>query len=154
MRKLVLLVLLAATAASAQTSSPGAPSNKSDWTRVQVLAAGTRVHIKTLDHGNIHCAVNSVDADSITCGGVNFKRTSVSYIKGRHKTRSTLVGVAVGYGTAAGVTAAYAESCKLNCKIGTATGVAVFDIGLLVATPILFGVYDLTAGTLYKAPTP
>jgi hypothetical protein len=153
MRKLALLFLLAATTASAQT--PAAPaSSKSDWTRVQVLAAGTRVHIKTLDHGNIHCAVNSVDADSITCGGVAFKRSSVRYIKGRHKGRSTLVGAGVGIGAVAGITTAYAESCKLNCSIGTASVVVIFDIAALVATPILFGVYDLTAGTIYKAPTP
>jgi hypothetical protein len=154
MRKLALILVLATTTASALTATPPTPSNKSDWTRVRVLAAGTRVHIKTLDHGNIQCAVTSVDADSITCGGVTFQRASITYIKNRHKTRSTLVGVAVGWGTAGAITAGYAESCKLNCKVGTATGVAIFAIGDLVATPILFGVYDLTAGTIYKAPRP
>ncbi len=129
-----------------------AANSKTDWTHVQVLQKGTQLHIKTVDHGSVHCAVTAVDADSITCGGVPLQRSSIRYIQGRHKLRSTLVGVGVSYGTAAGVTAAYAESCKLNCRVGTATGVAVLDVGLLIATPILFGVTDLTAGTIYKAP--
>jgi hypothetical protein len=150
MPKLLILFVLLATCVSAQT--PKTTASKSDWTRLQVLPKGIQVHIKTLDHGNIHCAVAAVDADSITCGGVAFKRSSIQYIKSRHRVRSTLVGVGVGYGSAAAITAAYAESCKLNCRVGTVTGVAVVDLGLLIATPIVFGVSDLTAGTLYKAP--
>jgi hypothetical protein len=154
MRKLALILVLATTTASAQTATPPTPSNKSDWTRVQVLRMGTQVHIKTQGHGSVRCAVSAVDADSVTCGGVVFPRSTIQYIKDRHRVRSTLVGVAAGYGTAAAVTTAYAEGCKLNCGEGSAVAVGVLDLGLLVATPILFGVYDLTAGTIYKAPRP
>jgi hypothetical protein len=153
MQKLIpVLAFLAASMYASAQNTPSTASAKSDWTHVQVLPAGTRVHIKTLDHGSLHCKIASVDADSIVCGGVPLQRSSILYIKGRHKVRSTLVGVAVGYGAAAGVTTAYAESCKLNCKVGTFAGIGIFDLATVVATPILFGVYDLTAGTIYKAP--
>jgi hypothetical protein len=148
MQKSLLAFLLVTTCASAQTAKPSI----SDWTRVQVLPMGTQVHIKTQGHGSVRCAVSAADASSVTCGGVVFERSTVKYIKSRHRVRSTLVGVGLGYGTAAGITAAYAEGCKLNCSEGSAVAIGVLDLGLLVATPVVFGVYDLTAGTIYKAP--
>jgi hypothetical protein len=148
MRKLLLAFAIVTTCASAQTAKP----SSSDWTRVQVLKMGTQVHIKTQSHGSVRCAVTAVDPDSVTCGGVVFQRSTIKYIKSRHRVRSTLVGVAAGYGTAAGITTGYAENCKLNCRVGTVAAIGALDLGLLVATPIVFGVSDLTAGTIYKAP--
>jgi hypothetical protein len=156
MRILLAAALLVATAASAQTSAPTLTptDSKSDWTRVQVLKMGTNVHIKTLDHGNIRCAIGETSDVSITCGGVVFQRSKILYIKNSHRVRSTLVGFAAGYGTAIGITLAETEHCRdLNCSVGLAAAVVFIDLGLFIATPIVFGVYDLTAGTIYKAPT-
>jgi hypothetical protein len=169
MRILILAAALISTGAFAQTVAPTAPSAppaaaavadaqsapKSDWVRVEALKMGTSIHIKTNDHGSTRCIVGAVDAESITCGGVKFKRASILYIKNSHRVRSSLVGLGAGAGLALAITVGLAEHCKdLNCSVGSAITLAIIDLAAFVATPIVFGVYDLTAGTIYKAATP
>jgi hypothetical protein len=168
MRILILAAALISTGASAQTVAPTAPSAppaaavadaqsapKSDWVRVEALKMGTSIHIKTNDHGSTRCVVGAVDAESVTCGGVKFNRASILYIKNSHRVRSSLVGLGAGAGFALAITVGLAEHCKdLNCSVGSAITLAIIDLAAFVATPIVFGVYDLTAGTIYKAATP
>ncbi len=116
---------------------------------------GTSVHIKTNDHGSTRCVVGAVDAESVTCGGVKFNRASILYIKNSHRVRSSLVGLGAGTVVAVAITAGLVEHCRdLNCSTGSALTLAIIDLAAFVATPIVFGVYDLTAGTIYKAATP
>jgi hypothetical protein len=154
MRIFLLAFALVATGACAQTpATPSPTSSKSDWTHVQVLAPGTPIHLKTINHGNVRCAVNSTDATSVTCGGVKFEQSNIRYIKTSHRLRSTLVGLGVGYGAAVAVTAIGAEHCRtLNCSVGYGAYIGLFDLAAVVATPIIFGVNDLTAGTIYRNP--
>jgi hypothetical protein len=129
---------------------------KSDWVHVLALKPGTNVSIRTHDHGKVRCAVAAVEDDSITCGGAVLMRSSIESIKGSHKLRSTMVGFGVAVGASAAVTAVIAASCKVNNSdcLGGAAIAAIIDLSLFIATPIVFGVYDLTAGTIYKAATP
>jgi hypothetical protein len=154
MRIFLLAFALLATGACAQTPAASVAGRaKSDWVNVQVLSPGTNIHLKTINHGNVRCAVNSTDATSVTCGGVKFDQSTIRYIKSSHRLRSTLVGFGVGYGAAIAVTAIGSEHCRnFNCSGGYLAFIGLFDVGAFIATPIVFGVADLTAGTIYKNP--
>jgi hypothetical protein len=162
MRILLAALLLAFTgvSASAQASTPStatAPSNaKSSWAGAQALHKGTTIRIKTLDHHKVRCVVGAVDAGSITCSGGTFKAEQIEWIKTSHRLRSTMVGFAVATGITF-VSVAIAASCHsdafLGC-VGVAAVAALVDVGAFIAAPLVFGLNDLTAGTVYRKPEP
>jgi hypothetical protein len=155
MRKILLALLFVVTSASAQTAPHSTPSSStpvSGWQLVQALPPGSKIHIKFFAHHKTDCRVSSVDADSISCDtSAIFKRADIQSIRANHRVRSTLVGLGVGYGAAAAVTAvaARARGCQ---TVGCAGAIAVVDLGLLIAVPIIGHVTDFTAGTIYRAP--
>jgi len=155
MRKILLALLFVVTSASAQTaptSNPSPATPVTGWQLVQALPPGTKVHIKFFAHHKSDCRVASVDADSISCDtSAVFKRIDIASIRANHRVRSTLVGLGIGYGSAAAITAIAAG--RGGCQhIGCAGAVAIVDVGLLISMPIIGHITDFTAGTIYRAP--
>ena len=143
---LLLFCLFAPAAAHSQSPAPHS------WALVQALPAGSKVHIKFFHHSKTDCRVTRVDADTIACDtSATFNRVDISAIRANHRVRSTVVGVALGYGIAFGFTAAATRAG--SCSTGCAATVGIADLGILIATPIISHITDFTAGTLYKAPT-
>jgi hypothetical protein len=159
-----MTLLIAATAArasgqTAPTAPPDAAATDPGWLKVETLEFGKRLHVNTREHAHIDCLFGKADAETLTCGGVVFQKAQIQSIKSSHRTRSTFVGLGVGYGAAIGVSAAayagssnnYFGSNRCNSTACIIT-VAIVDLTLVIATPILFHVYDLTATSIYKAP--
>jgi hypothetical protein len=162
MRTLLLATVLLATGASAQTTvALTANSTDPGWLKVETLELGKRLHVNTKAHAHIDCLFGKADAETLTCGGVVFKKEDIQSIKPSHRVRSTFVGLGVGYGSAVAVTAiafaggdnhnGFGSTSRCN-SIGCAATIVLVDLSLLIATPIVFHVCDLTAGTIYKAP--
>jgi len=162
MRNLLLATVLLATGASAQTTAaPAANTTDPGWLKVETLELGKRLHVNTKTHTHIDCLFGKADAESLTCGGVVFQKDQIQSIKPSHRTRSTFVGLGVGYGSAVATTAiafaggqdhnGFGSTSRCN-SIGCATAIAFVDLTLIIATPIIFHVYDLTSTSIYKAP--
>ncbi len=158
----VILSLGAATRANAQAAAAplDASSTDSGWLKVETLELGKRLHVNTKQHTHVDCLFGKADAETLTCGGVVFQKADIQSVKPSHRTRSTFVGLGVGYGAAIGLSvAAYGKSSG-NHLVGTdrcnstacIITVAVVDLTLVIATPILFHIYDLTSTAIYKAP--
>jgi hypothetical protein len=163
MRTFLLAIVLLATGASAQTTvaAPAANSTDPGWLKVETLELGKRLHVNTKTHTHIDCLFGKADDQTLTCGGVVFKKEDIQSIKPSHRLRSTFVGLGVGYGSALAVTAiavaggqnhnGFGTTSRCN-SIGCATTIAFVDLTLVIATPIVFHVYDLTSTAIYKAP--
>jgi hypothetical protein len=166
MRILLTALFLALTgvSASAQTSTPApisaataaAADSKSDWARAEALKKGTTIRIKTQDRHKVRCVVGAVDAATVTCSGGTFKADQIEWIKTSHRLRSTMVGFAVATGITV-ISVAIADSCHSNAFLGclgAAAVAALVDVGAFIAAPLVFGLNDLTAGTVYRKPEP
>jgi hypothetical protein len=155
-----MLPLCATMRAGAQSTAVPIDAATTDpgWLKVETLELGRRLHVKTKAHTHVDCLFGKADAETLTCGGVVFQKAQIQSIKPSHRTRSTWVGLGVGYFAAGGVSAA-AYAGKSNQLIGSnrcnssacIITIAVVDIGLPIAMPIIFHVYDLTATAIYKA---
>jgi len=162
MRTLLLAAVLLVTGASAQTTAaPAANSTDPGWLKVETLELGKRLHVNTKTHTHIDCLFGKADAESLTCGGVVFKKEDIQSIKPSHRTRSTFVGLGVGYGSAFAVTAialgggqnhsGFGSTSRCN-SISCGTAIALVDLTLVITAPIVFHIYDLTSTAIYKAP--
>jgi len=148
-----LLALTSAASAQNAAAPIDAATTDPGWLKVETLELGKRLHVNTKEHPHIDCLFGKADAETLTCGGVVFQKANIKSIKPSHRTRSTFVGLGVGYGLAAGVSAAAYAGRDSHCNsTACVITIAFVDLGLLIGTPIVFHIYDLTSTAIYKAP--
>jgi len=143
---LALIFALTLTVSAQQTAAAG------NWSRVQVLPAGTTITVNTAK-SHTRCELESASANALTClrGRVNvtFQRADIQTIKVRRTGRSTLVGAIPGavLATGAGI-ALGAENCagQFFCGLGA---------GLLLGLGALLAVIGAGIGALtdFTGPT-
>jgi opacity protein-like surface antigen len=158
MRKLVaaLLVLATTSATAQQTAQPpvAAASAGAGWQKVQALAAGTSIKVKTRT-GNATCTLKGVDAGALTCNhgkDIVIQQADILTIRVAHRGRSALVGLAIGGGGGAIVGAASIPSCSGICIISRSTGAVVVGVAGALIGAIVGVTTDFTHTTVYKAP--
>ena len=153
----VWLVLLAPISAVPQQALPSAPEPSPDWQQVERLPHGARVYLNTTTR-HLSCGVQSVEADTLHCGGGAdsvFQRPEIKSIKQAHRGRSLLAGMAVGAGIGAIIgVASGPRSCTPNTfclqvlnRADTAALGAAF--GGVVGVPVGYFT-DFTRSTVYK----
>jgi hypothetical protein len=136
---------------------PGhAQAQATDWGRVQRLAAGTDLRVRT-GVGAIECAFVAADESSVTCVGRGrgllrrresrtLARADVLWIKRSRRALSTVAVVAVGVGTGAAIGAGVDASTKGGDDPHLLTGVfgmlgGVLSIPFAARSDVLAGPY-------------
>jgi hypothetical protein len=136
---------------------PGrAQTVSADWGRVQRLAAGTEVRVRT-DDGSIECAFVAADDKSLTCVGRRrgllggkmsrtLARADVLWIKRSRRELSTVAVVAIGVGAGAAIGAGVDASAKGGDDPHLLTGVfgilgGVLSIPFAARNDMLAGPY-------------
>jgi hypothetical protein len=149
MQKLLISTVLFAVAVPAfAQQAVSHPPEGSDWHKVQVLPVGTPIYVTVGKHIT-RCVLMNVDADSVTCNNgkdTAFQRSEVNALKVSHRTRSTLVGLGLGWAVS-GILGVAAENTK-NYTAAGAMGAA--GLAVLVAAPIIGYKTDFTRSTIYK----
>ena len=156
MRKLVaaLLVLATISATAQQAAQAPVAAPPAGWQKVQALAAGTSIKVKTRT-GNTACTLKSVDAGALTCNhgkDIVIQQADILTVKVPHRGRSALVGLAIGGGGGAIVGAASIPSCSGICIISRSTGAVVVGVAGALIGAIVGVTTDFTHTTVYKAP--
>lgn len=149
---LAILLLCAVTVGAQQPALPA--TEGSNWQRVQELPQATDLVIR-LRSGRRNCKLKTVEADSLTCGARSsqgdavLSRPDIRSIRLMHRGRSAAIGAVIGFGAAAGPTAAAVKSgyggwrgvfAVLAGALGAAAG-----SGIGYAT-------DFAGSTVYRAP--
>ncbi len=145
---LVSLVLFAVAVPVPAQQAVSHPPEGSDWHKVQVLPVGTPIYVTVGKH-TTRCVLLNVAADSVTCNNgkdTSFQRSEITALKISHRTRSTLVGLGLGW-AASVVLGVAAEHTNSNTGAG-AMGAA--GLAILVAAPIIGYKTDFTRSTIYK----
>jgi len=123
------------------------PPEGSDWHKVEVLPVGTPIYITVQKH-TTRCVLMSVGVDSVTCNNGKdsvFQRAEIKTIKVSHHTRSTLVGLGLGW-----VAADVMGVVALDKMSGSgAAAVATAGVAVLIAAPIIGYKTDFTRSTIY-----
>jgi hypothetical protein len=163
-----IAVFLTAYVAAAQqpaSSTAAQPPAGSNWHRVEVLPAKTKVHITT-DHGGHTCRIFAVSEESLTCDSTTGRvipRIEIQHIKLVHTGRSALVGAAIGggIGATAGAIGGRAQPCPTNTQafclngigIGAGGVAAIFGIGGAAVGAPVGALTDFTRGSsIYVRP--
>ena len=151
MRTFVLAIAFSyALLAGAQQPGQTIPAG-SNWQDVQVLPAGTSIHVDASGHSRI-CDLKSVDAESLTCTHHKdyvFSRTEIKSIKLVRRSRSTPLGIAIGATTGAVAGAAAYNNSWWFSRGGIA---AIAAIPLAAVGGVVGYTTDFTASTVYRAP--
>jgi hypothetical protein len=143
--RILPLALSLSTLASAVAQPP---HDRSNWQNVQVLAAGTSIHVYT-QSVHMFCSLTSVDGDNLNCNNgrdLIFQRSEIKSIKLNQHDRSVPLGIAIGAGLGAGVGAAACHKTGYSGLCAT-IGIPVGAIGGIIGY-----ISDFTASTVYKAP--
>ena len=164
---LSLALLSSWSALHAQASSARAePATGSNWSRVQALPPGAKLHI-TMDHGGKTCRVFAVSDDALTCStgdgaGAVLQRADIRHIRLAHYGRSALVGAGIGGGIGAisGAIGGRVKPCPAGqtlCLNGIGIGAggvaAIFGVGGAALGGLIGGVTDMTRGSaIYTRP--
>jgi hypothetical protein len=175
MRALILSIALAPALSTAQQPAQPptpVPPAGADWQHVQALSFATPVHL-SLRTANIRCDVTSVDTEALHCGHgktATFQRAEIKSIKLVRRTRSTLLGMAIGAGSGIAIGYAIPASTSYQCTANPLTcvlegpsaysvaanpktGHVVTGFGIGIAAGTLAGfLTDFTRSTVYKAP--
>jgi len=151
---LLVLTTISATAQQAAQAPVAAPPASPSWQKVQALAAGTSIKVKTRT-GNTACILKSVDAGALTCNhgkDIVIQQTDILTIRVAHRGRSALVGLAIGGGGGAIIGAASIPSCSGICIISRSTGAVVVGVAGALIGAIVGVTTDFAHTTVYKAP--
>ena len=158
MRKLALVsvcILCAATLSAPAQNPSSADKEASNWQRVQALAPGTGVLLKTTRR-QLKCKIQAVDAESITCapgGNAMFQRTEVTSVKISHRGRSAAIAAGIGAGAVSILGAAGTDRCTSFC-VGPSRGeIALAGAlgGAIIGAPIGYFA-DFGKSTIYRVP--
>jgi hypothetical protein len=153
--RLFCIVMLAFASFTCSAQQAATPHAGSDWDHLQKLPAGVTLYIHARSH-KTSCSFKSADADSITCTknkDIAFQRSDVLTIKVSHRTRSALIGLAIGGGVGAGIGAAIGGCQAGNfCFVPRGAFAGVLGGAGAVVGTVTGAVWDFGRSTLYTAP--
>jgi len=146
LRRLACLATLCS--ATLSVAAHAAPEG-SNWQHVQALPAGTTVQVKVASRST-SCALKEVDADSLTClrgKDIRFQRTEIQLIRISRRSRSVLIGTAIGGGVGAAVGEGIGRSWGARKSKSIPVGMALLTpVGLVIGAST-----DFARETVYRA---
>jgi hypothetical protein len=120
----VLASLVAPAAAQDPVPNPG-------WERVQALAAGTDLEVRT-SHGKQHCHLLAANETQLNCKQASYARDEVQRVRLERRSssiaRGLLIGTGVGVGVGLAAGAAAGPGVWTSRSKGAGVGAAIFGV--------------------------